>query len=82
MFHPRIDPDLVTFDRGYFEYEKTETTLSGATVQHENYISNSEWDWTSYNYEITPVTSVVRNGVKFSQERFSNTYIYLMYDLL
>ena len=47
---------------------KTETTLSSATVQHENYISNSEWNWQSYNYEISPVTSVVRNGVKFSQE--------------
>ena len=47
---------------------KTETTLSSATVQHENYISNSEWNWQSYNYEISPVTSVVRNGVKFSQD--------------
>ena len=57
-------------DPGRTNVTKTETTLSSATVQHENYISNSEWDWQSYNYEISPVTSVVRNGVKFSQERF------------
>ena len=69
----KIDAVLVVFVRDHREFKKTETTLSGATVQHENYISNSEWDWKSYSYEITPVTSVVRNRVQFSQERFSNT---------
>ena len=55
----------------HFDYKKTETTLSGDTVQHENYISNSEWQWLSYNYEITPVTSIVRKNNKFSQGKFS-----------
>lgn len=35
--------------------------------KHENYISNSEWNWKSYSYNVETVTSVVRNNLQFSQ---------------
>ena len=36
-------------------------------LKHENYISNSEWNWKSYSYNVETVTSVVRNNLQFSQ---------------
>ena len=35
--------------------------------KHENFVSNSEWDWKNYSYRIENVTSLVRNGLTFSQ---------------
>ena len=35
--------------------------------KHENFVSNSEWDWKNYSYKIENVTSLVRNGLTFSQ---------------
>ena len=46
---------------------KNQTILSQETILHENYISNSEWDWHGYSYRVVPVTSVSRNGQKFSK---------------
>ena len=39
----------------------------GNRHKHENYISNSEWNWKSYSYNVETVTSVVRNNLQFSQ---------------
>ena len=36
-------------------------------MQHENFISNSEWNWKSYSYSVKTVKSVVRNNLEFSQ---------------
>ena len=46
---------------------KNETILSKDTILHENFIGNSEWTWTGYSYHVKPVTSVSRNGQKFSK---------------
>ena len=46
---------------------QNQTILSQETILHENYISNSEWDWHGYSYQVIPVTSVSRNGQKFSK---------------
>ena len=40
------------------------------SLKHENYLGNSEWDWKSYSYRIENVTSLVRNGLQFSQRGF------------
>ena len=46
----------------------SQTTLNEKTVHHENYISNSEWLWDRYSYEVKPITATVRNNQNFSQE--------------
>ena len=47
-------------------YKKNDLGLYFPYVQHERYMSNSEWNWFEYDYEITDDKSLIKNNKAFS----------------
>ena len=47
-------------------YKENDINLTFPYVQHERYMSNSEWDWYEYDYAITNDNSLIKNNKAFS----------------